>query len=183
LPILEGVLEEAAPGGGVERADLRARGGLDGEDRKGRRGGAVDVEHVELVLAQELAQPAAQRHPDGEVHERAVEGDQDVVAHALHEGGVVGLAAAEATGDDADVVPPAPQLERGVVDVLGDPAVAGVVRLGEDADLHASTRWPVTAGSEAGSATASHSGRKMHHWWRCSRMWRSPVDATAALRP
>ena len=60
------------------------------------------------------------------------------------------------------------------VHVLGDAAESRIVRLGDDPDLHASTRRASTDSASA-AGRPSQSGRKMHHWSRWPRMWRSTV--------
>ena len=135
--IAERVVEPVHASGGVEGADLRAFGALNGEHRQGRHHRAMGVEQIEAVRAQQPAQLLAQREPDREVDERPVGGNQDVVAEALdrHRGDVG--ATAEARGDDRHVVAAALELERRVVDVLGHAAEAWVIGLGDDANLHA----------------------------------------------
>src|SRR5439155_4715265 len=137
--------------------------------------------HVEVVRGHEGAQLGLEPHADREVHEGPVERDHDVVADPHHSGGVLRLALTEAAGDDRDVVAALAQLQRRVVDVLGDPAVARVVGLRDDADSHAGALSAAPVGSCSAAGTASHSGRKMHHWSMRARMWRSVAAATAAL--
>ena len=79
-----------------------------------------------------------------------------------------------------DLVAPLAQLVGQRVHVLGHAAVARVVGLRDDADPHASTRCATPRGAaSAADAGSLQNGRKMHHWSRFSRMWRSATCATA----
>ena len=177
---LEQVLQRGATAGRVERTHGGPVRDLRREQRQRRRGGAVDVHDVEVEVTDRALEASLERQPDREVHERAVERHEDVPADAQHAVLEALLTPAEEARDDGDLVAPLAQLVGQRVHVLGHAAVARVVGLRDDADPHASTRCATPRGAASAAAEGSlQNGRKMHHWSRFSRMWRSATLATA----
>ena len=131
---------------GVEGGDVHALRLPEQEQRQERDERFVQVQDVEPLAGQQLADLADVARRERERPDRAIgrhaEADPDAQDVALG-----GSLRAVAGGDDPDVVAAQAQVLVEVADVLGDAARLRVDVRAHEADLHCRPAWPISAGS------------------------------------
>ena len=135
---------------GVEGRDVHAVRLAEQEQRQERDERFVEVQDVEPLAGQQLADLADVARRERERPDRAIgrhaEADPDAQDVALG-----GPLRAVAGGDDPDVVAAQPQVLVEIADVLRDAARFRVDVRADEADLHGRPAWPISAGSSVGA--------------------------------
>ena len=130
----------------VERADDRAVGFIDRDQRKRRAERRMDMHDVVLSAPQHVSQLLAEVEPDGHPRLRAVEVDR--LARADADDVRLGVGAFEVRRDDVDVMTEPARFAREEMDVLADAAEVRIVVLGDERD----TEWTRETAAPRGSA-------------------------------
>jgi hypothetical protein len=170
--------QPALPARRVERADDRHRRGLARQQRQRGRERLVHVHEIERAALPQRVELAPQVRSEREVDERALERHEEARAQADDIGQVIVAMAGRAAGDDRDFVPARAQFARGVRHVFGHAAVARIVRLRDERELHAAAGSACAIARAGGAGTKN--GRNRHHAPGSSRTTAVSQSATRA---